>query len=111
GPGREDTAEGNIVVDLEWAPFRREDVQERAAGLQYPVDLPIGQLRIHDMLEDRAGGNEIKGVIGPRDPGHRPPAAWTARHRVKTEMLEIGGRSQIDVVLHLVAERVAKSGI
>src|SRR5215831_17336625 len=63
------------------------------------------------MLEHRAREHEIERVVGPGNLSHRSPATVTARHRVEAEALEVGGRTQLDVVLHLVAEGIAKSGV
>jgi hypothetical protein len=61
--------------------------------------------------KDRARKDEVERIVGPRDLAHGRIAADIVGQRIEAKTLAIGRRAQCDVVLHVVAECIAKSGI
>src|SRR5262245_21643828 len=91
-PG-EGTAERNVDVRFDRAPFRRKDIEERASGLEHPLYLGVRQFLVHDVFEYRSRKDEIEGTVGPRDLAHGGIAADVAGQRIETKALAITRRA------------------
>src|SRR4029453_9340059 len=94
GSRGEDAAERNIDVRFDRAPFRRKDIEERAATLEHPMYLGVRHLLVHDVFEDRARKDEVERIVGPRDLAHGRIAADIVGRRVEAKTLAMGRRAQ-----------------
>ncbi len=110
-PPRKDAAEGNIDMRFDGAPFRGEDVEECAAGFEHAMDFRIRQFLIRDVLEDRCGEDEMERIGRPRDLAHPRVTAGVAGDGIEAEAFAVFRCAQSDVILQVVAERVAISCI
>src|SRR6266566_6231723 len=74
-PG-EGTAERNIDVRFDRAPFRRKDIEERASRLEHPMYLGVRHFLVHDVLEDGGRKDEVERIV--RAMG---PCSWSDSRR------------------------------